>query len=99
MQDFDIQVNFRREMMSALGPQLRDIVEKLPVGGVSEPYASREGIRLFMLCERVEKPGPLADAEETKRRLQQQKLELEAQKYMRNLRREASIEVRLGRNG
>lgn len=94
LKDFDIQVEFHREMLEEMASGLREAVEKLPVGGVSEPYASEDGIRLFMLCERVERPAPLADRDETMARIQQQKLELEAQKYLRRLRREASVELR-----
>ncbi len=79
---------------TALSDALRGIVEKLSIGEVSEPYASREGIRMFMLCERVETAAPLADREETAQRLYRQKLELEVEKYLRKLRREATVDVR-----
>lgn len=92
--DFDIGVQYQRETLEGLPEQLRGIVARLNVGGVSEPYASEDGIRLFMLCERVEKPGELENGEVVAQRLFQQKLELEAQKYLRNLRREATIDVR-----
>jgi hypothetical protein len=47
-----------------------------------------------MLCERVEKPAKLANREEAAQRLLQQKMELEADKYLRNLRRDATIDMR-----
>lgn len=93
--DYDIAVNFRSETLQALPPQLHDIITKLSVGGVSEPFASESGIRLFMLCERLEKPGVMTDREEALQRIYQQKLELEAQKYLRNLRREATVDFRV----
>lgn len=92
--DYDIFVEFRRETQASMPDALRDIVGTLQVGGVSQPYASYEGIRLFMLCERVDTPAPLADREETYQRVMQQKLELEAQKYLRTLKRDAYIEIR-----
>jgi peptidyl-prolyl cis-trans isomerase SurA len=94
LKDFDIQVDFRRDALENLPSALQGIVEKLPIGGVSEPYASEEGIRLFMLCEKVEKPSAMADHDETMQRLTQQKMELEAQKYLRNLRRDAFVDIR-----
>ncbi len=90
----DITVQFRRDNQDTMPEALKAIVSALPVGSVSEPFASQEGIRLFMLCERVEKSAPLADRDETMQRLLQEKLELEAQKYLRNLRRNAFIEIR-----
>lgn len=95
LEGMDIEVQFRREVQESLPDALRDVVSKLPVGGVSEPLASPDGVRFFMLCERVEKPAPLADREEAMNRLYRQKMELEAQKYLRNLRRDASVDVRL----
>lgn len=97
LKDLEITVQFKRDRLDALPQGLQEIATRLAVGEVSEPFASREGIRLFMLCERVEKPAPLADREETYQRLFQQKLELEAQKYLRKLRREATIDVRVSK--
>lgn len=95
VEDYDIQVLFRRDRVDTLPDGLREIVGDLQVAAVSEPYASREGIRMFMLCERVEMPAELADREQTFQRLAQQKLELEAQKALRRLRRDATVDVRL----
>lgn len=94
--DFDIEVNWRRTLLSQLPPAMQQIVSGLSVSQVSEPFATDEGIRLFMLCERTEAGPRLADREETQARLMQEKLELEAQKILRNLRREAFIEIRDG---
>ncbi|MBV8939724.1 MAG: peptidylprolyl isomerase [Alphaproteobacteria bacterium] len=93
--DFNITVDFRRETLESMSDALRDAIGKLQVGEVSEPYATREGLRMFMLCERTEKPAALADREETMQRLYREKLDLEAQKYLRKLRRDATVDIRI----
>lgn len=95
LKDFDIEVNFRRDKLAALPPALKIIAENLGVGDISTPFASREGIRLYMLCGKFDAPAAAApDRDQARNRLMQQKLDLEAQKYMRNLRREAFVEIR-----
>lgn len=95
VEDFDITVTFKREILRQMAPALRTIAETLEVGEISTPFASAEGIRLFMLCEKVEVPPILAEKEKVHSLLFQEKIELEAQKYLRNLRRDAFIDVRL----
>lgn len=97
MQDLNIQVNFIRKRASDLASAIRGIVQKLEVGATSEPFATPEGIQLYMLCERMDmtEESTLPDSEAVRRALVQEKLELEATKYLRNLRRDAFIDVRL----
>ncbi len=90
----DITVKFIDARFSELVSSLQEMVASLSVGGVTEPFATPDGVRLLMMCERTDAPPELADAEATYTRLMNQKMELEAQKYMRNLRREAFIEYR-----
>jgi peptidyl-prolyl cis-trans isomerase SurA len=90
----DIDVSFRRSVYSELTPALKTIVSKLKVGDISTPFASYEGIRLYMLCEKKEIDAKPLDRERVFGMLMQEKMDLEAQKYLRNLRRETFIEVR-----
>ena len=59
-----------------------------------------QGIRIFMLCERIDLPNSVSQTvskvsdEAARQAIFEEKLELEAQKYMRNLRKEAFIEIR-----
>lgn len=102
--DIDFQVFFVRRLLSDLPDKVRDIVGKLGVGQTSEPVKTPQDVRIFKLCERVEMPpekatapaAPAISPEDIQAReaISQEKLELEAQKYMRGLRRDAFIEVR-----
>lgn len=92
--DFDIEVNMLDTAFSELPPALRTISEKLKIGDISTPFASAEGIRLYMLCDKKEIKGAYVSPDKIREGLYRQKFELEAQKYIRDLRREAFIEVR-----
>ncbi len=90
----DIEIIFRRDMVSNLPTAVRTIAMGLKVGEISTPFASSQGIRLYMLCDRKDTSSAIAATERVRTQLFQQKLELEAQKYMRNLRKETFIEIR-----
>jgi len=94
----DFTVTLLRSQASDVPERLRALLLKLKVGEVSEPIITPQGIRLFMLCERIETPASKAimSAEDDAAResIYREKLELEAQKYLRNLRREAFVEIR-----
>lgn len=91
---FDIEVNLRKTTLSELPPALRSISESLKIGDISTPFASAEGIRLYMLCEKKEITGVYINADKIKDGLFRQKFELEAQKYLRDLQRSAFIDIR-----
>lgn len=94
LDDFSIEVNQIRNTMAELPAALRTIAENLTVGGISPPFASSEGIKLYMLCEKSNVAAANIDREQVAQLLTNQKLQLEAQKYLRNLRRETFIEIR-----
>ncbi len=91
---FDIEVNLRKTTLSELPPALRSISESLKIGDISTPFASAEGIRLYMLCEKEKITGVYINADKIKDGLFRQKFELEAQKYLRDLQRSAFIDIR-----
>jgi peptidyl-prolyl cis-trans isomerase SurA len=94
----DFKVTLSRNVSENIPEKLRDIITKLKVGAVSDPIITPQGIHLFMLCERIDLPPSkaLMEAQDDaiRQSIYQEKLELEAQKYLRNLRREAFIEIR-----
>jgi len=94
LKDVDIEVSQRREMTSQLPQGVQTIVNGLKPGEISTPFESSEGLRLYMLCERKETLATDEEIENLKNQIFQQKIELEAQKYLRNLRRDTFIEVR-----
>lgn len=93
--DAATQVTFLRARAGGMTPQQRAIVAHLEVGDVSEPLLGPDAIRLVVMCEKIEpSSGNLPDAEAIRQQLFAEKIELEAQKHLRNLRRDAYIDVK-----
>jgi peptidyl-prolyl cis-trans isomerase SurA len=98
LQQFDglnIEVNYYRTTTASMSPEIRSLIEPLPITGITAPFASNDGIHLLMLCERITVPPQLPDAAMVREALLEEKLQLEAEKYLRQLRRNAFIDVRL----
>lgn len=89
-----VKVEFIRATYQQMTRDLRGVVEHLGVTEISEPLLSDTSIILVMPCERIEPSIGLPDATKVRTELYNEKLELEAQKYMRNLRRDAFIDVK-----
>lgn len=95
LEDLKFEVTNIRTKLSAISPELLPFVRPLKVGNVSEPFASKEGIRILMLCERTDIPTASADRDKILTELLTEKMNMEALKYLRNLKREAFVEIRL----
>jgi peptidyl-prolyl cis-trans isomerase SurA len=81
---------------AALAPELRERIAALPAGAVSDPVVRPDGVQIFRVRERREAPaGAGADRERVRRSIEQEQLERQAARYLRDLRREAFVDVRL----
>jgi peptidyl-prolyl cis-trans isomerase SurA len=78
--------------MSALPDDIRPKVADLALETPSEPLQVAGGYAVLMVCERS---GGI-DRQEIRQSLQQERLNMLAQRYMRDLRRQANIEVQMG---
>jgi peptidyl-prolyl cis-trans isomerase SurA len=94
-EDADIRVNFLQSTVTDLPAYARQQSDNLNVGEVGEPFATPEGIRFYILCEKVEMPVEVIADDNLRDRLFREKLELEASKFMRELRRDTFIEIRV----
>ena len=93
------EAKFVRTTVGALPNELQSLIANLAVGEVSEPLLTPNAIRLVMLCEKIEPTSSvLADADKIRQKLFSEKLELEAAKRLRDLKREAFIDIK-GSNG
>lgn len=81
--------------LNDLPPALRETVRTLAIGVVSAPVRTDAGFHLLMVCERTTPPSTLPDREEVRMNLRNQRLELLARRYLRDLRRAAFVDVRL----
>lgn len=89
-----VGVEFIRATYAHMSRDLRGVVEHLGVSELSEPLLGDDRVLLVMPCERIEPSVNLPDAEVVRRALYNEKLELEAQKHLRNLRRDAFIDIK-----
>jgi peptidyl-prolyl cis-trans isomerase SurA len=78
-----------------LPPAFRQTASSLPVGQVSEPLDGPGGIHLLMVCDRRTPQAETPQREQIAERLQRERVERLARRYLRDLRKEAFVEVRL----
>ncbi len=74
-------------------PRLRAVLADLPVGRFTEPVQADEGLMLLMVCSREEGKGGLS-REQVADGLTRQRMGMLANRYMRDLRRSAVVELR-----
>ena len=79
---------------NALVPQIRDALRPLEPGQSTEVLDTAAGLQSFILCDRsITGPGVPSPAE-VENRLVNQQLSLLARRWLRDLRREATVEIR-----
>ena len=81
--------------VSLMEPELRERVQGLEVGQRSESFQADEGVAVVMVCERVGNSAPAQLRERVRQSLVNERLEANAQRMLRDLRREAFVDVRL----
>ncbi len=77
-----------------LPPEFRAAVAELAIGRASAPIKRQQAIHVLMVCERNDSGPQEPDREEIRFSLHQQRLALVARRYLRDLRRDAVIELR-----
>ncbi|MES2338600.1 MAG: peptidylprolyl isomerase [Pseudomonadota bacterium] len=79
-----------------LPPQLQEIVLKLTIGQATPPFGTpEEGVRALVLCGRDEqKIANLPTVAQVQERMEEQRVNLRAQRMLRDLRRDAIVEYR-----
>jgi peptidyl-prolyl cis-trans isomerase SurA len=70
-------------------------VLSLAVGEVSPPLQGPAGIHLLMVCDRRDPEGLTPERQQIAERLQQERIERLARRHLRDLRKQAFVEVRL----
>ncbi len=78
-----------------LPPDLRHMVRDLPIGSISQPALTESGVRLLMVCERVEPEVDLPDRAVVRRKLAEIKAEPIRRRYHRDLLRAAYRDIRI----
>jgi peptidyl-prolyl cis-trans isomerase SurA len=91
-----------------LAPQFADILRKTPNGRSTPPLRGGKGVEMYVICEggmrpavnpaagmeEAEKPAAEVSKEEIENRLFNQELSMLSRRYLRDLRRDATIEIK-----
>ena len=82
--------------LSAMPPEMRAVLESLPAGQLSRPVVTGGGLAILMICERQDQS---VDTEAVRtniaNRLTNERLSVAAQRHLRDLRRQAFVDIRL----
>lgn len=74
---------------------MREVVRALPVGQVSAPLRTQRGVHLLMVCGRQEVGGDLPSRATVRRQLEDRRFDLVSRRYLRDIRRDAFVDVRI----
>lgn len=82
--------------MRDLPPLLQELMGKMQIGESTVPIGSlKDGVRVFVLCGRDDPKAPaMPDANSIREGMTEQRVNIRAQRYLRDLRRDAIIEYR-----
>lgn len=75
--------------------QIAGLVSGLGVGQATDPLMTDRGIMMLMVCDRVVPEGSLPPPDQVRSALFQERMDLQQRRYLRDLRRQATIETRL----
>ncbi|WP_448657804.1 peptidylprolyl isomerase [Sphingomonas sp. CJ99] len=83
-------------VIRSLPPQLQEIMVNLNVGEATPPFGTREdGVRVLIVCGREDqRTAGLPSVEEMQDKMKQERVNLRAQRMLRDLRRDAVVEYR-----
>lgn len=90
-----IEPNLVMTQLKDLNDDISNIITALAIGQASPIVKSSSGVHVFMVCEKTEAKPSLAQRKKIREILMHKKIQLQAKKYIRNLRRNAFIEVRI----
>ncbi len=77
-----------------MAAELRKVVLDLKPGQASRPLPTEGGLQILMVCERKDPPSNLPSRLDVQRMLIEQKMELQARRFLRDLRQTAFVDIR-----
>ena len=90
-----VDPNFGETTLAELPDTMRSMVADLEVGQTTQPIELPNGVMVLMLCARETTGSTQAEAEQIRRQLENRRFEILAQRYLRDLRRNAFVDVRV----
>jgi len=80
---------------NSISPQMRTLVNQLAIGQVSEPIVQKNGVGVIMVCAKKDGGGGAVTRDNVEESLLRQRLDTVARRYLRDLRRNAYVDVRV----
>jgi peptidyl-prolyl cis-trans isomerase SurA len=72
------------------------MLASLPIGHTSQPIVSNDGIAVMVICSRDQKNLAAVTKEQVRDQMVNERVELMSRQLLRDLRRQASIDLRTG---
>ncbi|MBI3677498.1 MAG: peptidylprolyl isomerase [Proteobacteria bacterium] len=92
-----VYMNLGQMRVADLSPQIQGEVNKTGPGESTDPFQSPAGVELIARCDKAppkpSQPFPIPTFNQVKSRMYEEQMSVYARRYMRDLRRDASIEV------
>lgn len=77
-----------------LPPNLRELLDKMPVGKLTPPEVTKQGVEMVALCSRKPTKADTPAKREAREKLYNQKYEAKSKSYLEEIRKGAMIEMR-----
>ena len=74
--------------------QQRDVLDKTPVGHLTPPDITLQGVETFAVCSKDQVSGESPGKREVREELSNERFQAQAKRYLKELRRSAMIEIR-----
>ncbi len=98
--DSPLSGNLGKIALSKLPGETQNRIQELPIGKPSEPFRSGDGVVVLMVCSRSGGDAPALSTEEQREfirsNLMNERLSVAARQHLRNLKRAAFIDIRVG---
>lgn len=79
---------------ASMSPRVREVLDKTPLGTLTPPEQSEDGIELFAICDKKEESGNMVMQAKVREELTSEGMQVQARKYINELRARAVIEYR-----
>jgi peptidyl-prolyl cis-trans isomerase SurA len=77
-----------------LVPELRKILDNTPLGHLTSPEVTEQGVQVFAVCSKKEVAGDTPEQRQVRDKIFAQRFETQSKRYLAELRRGAMIEVK-----
>ena len=77
-----------------LPPNLRELLDKLPIGKLTPPEVTKQGVEMVALCSRKPTKADTPAKREAREKIYNQKYEAKSKSYLEEIRKGAMIEMR-----